>query len=456
MLFRSANTYYAKGGDGGRNDFPPAQAGANADINTGSAGGGGGQGGGGTAAGGNGGSGIIVIKYNFTPVNAVFMFANTGAFVVPDGITTIDYLIVGGGGGGGSMFGLGSRGAGGGGAGGILSGTGYPVGPNQMYVVSIGAGGAAGPQTNGNAGANGGNTFISTSNNYTANASVTSNSALFIALGGGGGGGMDAVAGKNGGSGGGAGNWSTTVGVGTPGQGYNGGSSGGSQPTGGSGGGGGGGGGAGGAGWGPGFYGGNAGIGIFSSITGSNTYYGKGGDGGGGGQPGSATNIAGNTANISTGSGGGGASGTASPVSGSVNSGAAGSSGIAIIKISPVQTKVAAFSNTSTWTVPNGVTSVQYLVVAGGGGGGGGNPVTVASGGGGAGGVKTGSSFSVTPGQIYTIVIGSGGAASTNGSNSGIWNTSSSLWSNGGGSGGLYGNPTGTNGNSGEIGRAHV
>ena len=47
---------------------------------------------------------------------------------------------------------------------------------------------------------------------------------------------------------------------------------------------------------------------------------------------------------------------------------------------------------TTSWTAPTGVTSVDYLVVAGGGGGGasGGSTDTSGAGGGGAGGVKTG------------------------------------------------------------------
>jgi hypothetical protein len=59
-------------------------------------------------------------------------------------------------------------------------------------------------------------------------------------------------------------------------------------------------------------------------------------------------------------------------------------------------------SNT-TWTAPTGVTSVEVLVVAGGGGG--------ASGGGGAGGLIYNPSFTVTPGNSYTVTVGAGGNA---------------------------------------------
>ena len=55
------------------------------------------------------------------------------------------------------------------------------------------------------------------------------------------------------------------------------------------------------------------------------------------------------------------------------------------------------------WTAPIGVTSVEVLVVAGGGGG--------ASGGGGAGGLIYNPSFTVTPGNSYTVTVGTGGAA---------------------------------------------
>ena len=65
------------------------------------------------------------------------------------------------------------------------------------------------------------------------------------------------------------------------------------------------------------------------------------------------------------------------------------------------------FTGSSTWVAPSGITSVEYLVVSGGGGGG------YFGGGGGAGGLKTGSSLSVTPGQLYTLTVGSGGTFST-------------------------------------------
>ena len=82
-------------------------------------------------------------------------------------------------------------------------------------------------------------------------------------------------------------------------------------------------------------------------------------------------------------------------------------------------------------------TVVDYLVVAGGGGGG-----AYIGSGGGAGGFKTASGYSVSQSTNYTIVVGAGGpgginpgTVASNGSNSGIHNTSTSIWSTGGGRG---------------------
>jgi hypothetical protein len=62
---------------------------------------------------------------------------------------------------------------------------------------------------------------------------------------------------------------------------------------------------------------------------------------------------------------------------------------------------------TTNWIAPDGVTSVDYLVVAGGGGGGNGYD-NAGGGGGGAGMVLTGT-LSVTPGNSYTVIVGDGG-----------------------------------------------
>lgn len=65
-------------------------------------------------------------------------------------------------------------------------------------------------------------------------------------------------------------------------------------------------------------------------------------------------------------------------------------------------------TGTTTWTAPVGVTSVDYLVV-GGGGGSGATHDGGGAGGGGGGMVLTGT-LSVTPGNVYTVIVGDGGA----------------------------------------------
>ena len=92
----------------------------------------------------------------------------------------------------------------------------------------------------------------------------------------------------------------------------------------------------------------------------------------------------------------------------------------------------------TSWTAPSGVTSIDVLVVAGGGSGGncqgnGGTP----GGGGGAGGLKYVSNFAVTPGTVYNVTVGAGGASQTSGSvigNNGadsFFGTSANLVTNG-------------------------
>ena len=60
---------------------------------------------------------------------------------------------------------------------------------------------------------------------------------------------------------------------------------------------------------------------------------------------------------------------------------------------------------TTTWTVPLGVTSITYLVIAGGGGGAGGQASEHGGGGGGAGGLRSGT-LSVASGSA-NITVGS-------------------------------------------------
>jgi hypothetical protein len=101
----------------------------------------------------------------------------------------------------------------------------------------------------------------------------------------------------------------------------------------------------------------------------------------------------------------------------------------------------------TTWTAPAGVTSVEYLVVAGGGGGGG----QAYCPGGGAGGYRTGT-LSVTPASSYTVTVGAGGTGATSFVQGGDGGDSvfSSITSDGGGGGGKY---TGTSGDSASHGR---
>ncbi len=80
-----------------------------------------------------------------------------------------------------------------------------------------------------------------------------------------------------------------------------------------------------------------------------------------------------------------------------------------------------------TWSIPAGVTSIDYLAVGGGGGGGGGGATTgLGGGGGGAGGVVLTGSVTVAPANTLTITVGTGGAGGavnttgTNGSASSI------------------------------------
>ena len=186
--------------------------------------------------------------------------ANDYSFTVPAGITKLDYLVVGGGGGGAS---------GGGGAGGVLMGSDYSVTPGASIAIAVGAGGVGGA-----------------GNSSPAAGKGSSSSFGSITAFGGGRGGAGGASGTevNGASGGGSRYDCTTpscgagiAGTGTAGQGNNGGYS-----TYGSYGAGGGGGGAGGAGFNTTqqHQGARGGIGVISSITGTDVYYGGGGGGG--------------------------------------------------------------------------------------------------------------------------------------------------------------------------------
>jgi len=259
-------------------------------------------------------------KYGSPTGHTSFTSVGSTTWTAPEGVTSVDYLVVGGGGGGG----YGGR-SGGGGAGGMRTGSLTVVG-GTSYTVTVGAGGAVGTFIGGdygNPGTTGGDSVF---------ASITSD-------GGGGGGarsnsGASYINGKDGGSGGGGGvdggaGTTSSGGSATSGQGYDGGTG---QHVGGSHAGGGGGGGKSAVGGNnSGSTGGVGGAGLASSITGSSvTYAGGGGGGGGGGSPGGGggTGGGGNSGSDGTdGLGGGG---------GSLNEASAGDGGNGIVIVRPV------------------------------------------------------------------------------------------------------------------------
>ena len=110
------------------------------------------------------------------------------------------------------------------------------------------------------------------------------------------------------------------------------------------------------------------------------------------------------------------------------------------------------FSGAGSYTIPSGVTEIEYLVIAGGGSGG-----VIFGGGGGAGGMRFGTA-SVTPGNEYTISVGAGGAATAalgnDGSDSSLAGpglpSPATITSTGGGGGG--GHTGGTQGRAGGSG----
>ncbi|MEI6082684.1 MAG: glycine-rich domain-containing protein [Verrucomicrobiota bacterium] len=113
------------------------------------------------------------------------------------------------------------------------------------------------------------------------------------------------------------------------------------------------------------------------------------------------------------------------------------------------------FTSSTTWVDPAGVSSANLLVVGGGGGGGGNR------GGGGGGGGVTNLTVSLTPGNTYTITVGTGGGggsanvAGTKGGNSAFSNAV--LTALGGGGGGSFGAAatSGGSGGGGDNNSAH-
>lgn len=114
------------------------------------------------------------------------------------------------------------------------------------------------------------------------------------------------------------------------------------------------------------------------------------------------------------------------------------------------------FTSSGNWTAPTGVTSVQVLVVGGGGAGGGSNAGNnYAGGGGGGAGGYISQTYTVVPGNSYTVTVGAGGTGTTaqgnNGGNS-VFATLTAIGGGGGGegsSGGATASTAGRNGGSG-------
>lgn len=86
------------------------------------------------------------------------------------------------------------------------------------------------------------------------------------------------------------------------------------------------------------------------------------------------------------------------------------------------QTTTYAYTSSTTWTCPTGVTSVEVRCWGAGGGGGGADATDANAGGGGGGAFAKKQNLTVIPGSVYTITVGAGGTAGPAGgaSNAGI------------------------------------
>jgi len=298
----------------------------------------------------------FTLGYPYTPISIGGSVSLNGTSDYMNSVATlplIEYLVVaGGGGGGGGQYG-GSAGGGGGG-GGIRTGIGFPVSAGTPITVTVGAGGTGGNYGTGGPGGNG---------NPSAFSTITS-------LGGGGGGGYSGTTGLNGayspgntaGSGGG-GAFQQAGGLGTSGQGNNGGAGSYTGTAGGTGSGlaGGGGGASGGGG---GILGAAGGAGGAYSISGASVTY-----AGGGGGSGIGAGVSGTPGGGSGGSGGGGQGGgptqVTTPTSGTTNTGGGGGghyvgtggdggSGVVIIRYLDIYPAAASTVGSPTYTVSGG------------------------------------------------------------------------------------------------------
>ena len=484
------STYYGGGGGAYNPDVSNGtggtggggSAGVSATPNTG--GGGGGNGDRYTTGGtyypsGSGGDGIVVIRYptpliSLVPINDPYfnyvslllsnqsLNVTTPTPIYSNAIPTIEYIAVGGGGAAGQMQTGGNafHYGGGGGAGGVVYGTltNVLLSSGNVFVVTVGSGGA-GSLTQG--AGNGQNSSIV---NHSIWNFIT---ATIIAIGGGQGGqggsgnydaGTVGLPGGSGGGGGGSWNGGTQKGGGTSNQTTivdislgNAGGAGGQRPAdivNAYGGGGGGAGSVGGDGLAP---GGGAGGSGYAWLNGST--YASGGNGYGGGAGTAYTGNGGNNNGVST-----------SP-------GPNGGSGIVVIRYSGTNVlatggTISAASNyvyhtftaSSVLTLVDGAigavtgapaisSTIKYLLVGGGGQGGtsGGTGSTGAGGGGGAGGLLTGTFTITNINNLITITVGASG------NNSVISGNYVSKVALAGGAGG-YGDPGGGSGIAGYTG----
>ena len=413
--------------------------------------------------------------------DTIVPFTSTGttSWTVPEGITSIEVLVVAGGGAGGTSN------ASGGGAGGLIYRPNYAVTPGQVLTVTVGAGNT--------------NPIRQPLDNstYKGGNSVFDNLTAF----GGGNGGGDDYPGIPGGSGGGsADNPNMTGGIATQpnspsgGFGYKGGDTVSSNNDGGTGGGG-----AGGAGRNHGedtSY--DGGPGLLFDISGTATFYAGGGGGyrrdltGYGVPQGSGSPTSGGSGRSGAGGRGGGGNGGDAGGNGGTNTGGGGGGGggspgvggnggpgIVVLRYNaelggssvgsmryntsmsrfeirqngnyvPTYRQVTTFNSPGSFSVPTGIQKVDVLVVAGGGGGG-----QDVGGGGGGGGVVEAFDYSVAPGTSIPVSIGGGGRGasrggqpSANGENGGN-SAFGSLTALGGGGGGVWANNNAQSGGSG-------
>lgn len=348
-------------------------------------------------------------------------------WVVPACVTSVTVRAWGAGGAGGGARSTDCNGGGGGG-GAFSIAINEPVTPGETLRITVGAGGVGVSQATGGAGG------------FSQVQHLTGAVVFCRAAGGAGGqmGGNSSTAG----AGGAGGAIANNIPVGAGFRGGNGGSS--DANTGSSDRSGGGGGGAGTA-----ANGGNGGI-VTAGAGGA-----TGGGAGGAGR--NTTNSAGENGFAGNPLGGGGGGSTC--YTGSARAGAAGARGEVTITyvvdcgvpdpVLPPGASANAYITPGTynWTVPSCVTVVKVEAWAGGGGGGGTigiirtsgddgfntSEVCVGAGGGGGGGF-TSRTIAVTPGQVYSVVVGAGGTAGPAGS--GTWNGGISTPAGTGGTGG--------------------